>query len=190
MKKLLIAGVLMLLGHISPAMGEDDLTIQKRVNAIEEIGGCGNKCDLRRAQIIGTGNQQKKNLRVAVLTGADFTGATLTNVDLRGADLRGAAFGIPFLNNPPTYLTNVDLRGADMRGVIFNGANFNDVDLRGADLRGAELISFSAFNKVQLDGANFLGADLQRPIQTNQVGFQASFIDYWNKLKNLVRATD
>jgi hypothetical protein len=89
----------------------------------------------------------KRELEMAVCSGAYLRGASL-----RGADLNWAALSGAVLNW--VYLSGASLNWADLRGASLRGADLRGADLRGADLRGADL------SGAHLRGADLRGADL------------------------------
>ncbi|WP_298439936.1 pentapeptide repeat-containing protein [Geobacter sp.] len=93
-----------------------------------------------------------EEVREILRTSRNLRGAVLRGADLAGLDLRGAV------------LVNADLFGANLDGAIADGANLRGVSLemaslRGASLRGVKLEGAGLF-KADLEGADLAGADL------------------------------
>lgn len=119
----------------------------------------------------GMNPEEKIDLTVADLRGADLSEANLSGANLRGADLiranlRGANLYRADLSQ--ANLTMADLIEADLRGACLLkatlSANFSKADLRGANLSRADLngaiLSGANLSEAFLITTNLLGADL------------------------------
>jgi len=92
-----------------------------------------------------------KNLRNAILAGANLEGASLQGANLGGAILAGA------------NLEGASLRRAILGGAILAGANLEGANLEGANLAGANLLDANLYG-AYLAGASLQGANLRRAI--------------------------
>ncbi|MFK7986981.1 MAG: pentapeptide repeat-containing protein [Sandaracinaceae bacterium] len=110
---------------------------------LEEIQAGDVPRDLRGAMLVG-----------AELPGVDFSGCDLTGADLSRADLRGASFV-----------------GADLSAAILHEAKLDRAEFAGACLLGASLehaeATYAGFGKADLRRASLFGATLEN----------ASFVD-------------
>ena len=93
-------------------------------------------------------DQQREDLSVANLRGADLFRADLRGADLSWADLRGA------------NLSWADLRGANLSGTNLSTANLSTANLSGARLTGANLREAN-LREANLSTANVTKADLR-----------------------------
>lgn len=120
----------------------------------------------------GMNPEEKIDLTVADLRGADLSEANLSGANLRGADLiRANLQGANLYRADLTQanLTIADLIGADLRGAcLLNAnlsANFSKADLRGANLSRADLngaiLSGANLSEAFLITTSLLGADLR-----------------------------
>lgn len=91
---------------------------------------------LGRRKVAYESPNQKLNLRMTDLRGAELEGAILQNVDLRMTDLH-----------------NVIFKDADLRGAKMFHASIRNANLDGADLRGAKLGVLWNWTQSQLDSA-------------------------------------
>ncbi|MDM9380623.1 pentapeptide repeat-containing protein [Chlorogloeopsis sp. ULAP01] len=111
---------------------------------------------------------QKLDLRNAVIRQVDLTNAKLQSLDLRGADLtraqlRGADLFESNLENARlcgTILYEANLRSCNLQAANFSGANLNRANLAEANLRSANL-SGASLRAANLSGANLYKANLQ-----------------------------
>jgi uncharacterized protein YjbI with pentapeptide repeats len=119
----------------------------------------------------GMNPEEKIDLTVADLRGADLSEANLSGANLRGADLiRANLQGANLYRADLTQanLTIANLIGADLRGACLLkanlSANFSKADLRGANLSRADLngaiLSGANLSEAFLITTNLLGADL------------------------------
>ncbi|MFQ4146752.1 pentapeptide repeat-containing protein [Chlorogloeopsis sp. ULAP02] len=111
---------------------------------------------------------QKLDLRNAVIRQADLTNAKLQSLDLSGADLtraqlRGSDLFESNLENAKlcgTILYEANLRSCNLQAANFSGANLNRANLAEANLRSANL-SGASLRAANLSGANLYKANLQ-----------------------------
>ena len=119
----------------------------------------------------GMNPEEKIDLTVADLRGADLSEANLSGANLQGADLiRANLQGANLYRADLTQanLTIANLMGADLRGACLLkanlSANFSKADLRGANLSRADLngaiLSGANLSEAFLITTNLLGADL------------------------------
>ena len=76
--------------------------------------------------------------------------------DLRVTDLRGAEFW-------DAHLVKAHLRGANLKGARLAGADLTDADLDGADLRGTDLRNATGLTRKQIESAQQRGRDALLP---------------------------
>ncbi|HEV8194872.1 MAG TPA: pentapeptide repeat-containing protein [Ktedonobacterales bacterium] len=104
---------------------------------------------------------QKFDLRVTDLRGAEFWDAHLEKADFWGAHLEGAQLWGAYLND--AKLVNAHLRGANLKKAIFAGADLTGADLDGADLEGTDLRNATGLTRKQVESAQRRGRDALLP---------------------------
>ena len=101
---------------------------------------------------------QRLNLWMTDLRGAELEGAVFRRADFRFADLHNVVFWKSDLRGALLYganLTDTVLEGADLSGANISGADLSGANLKGADLKGADLSGVRNLTQAQLDSANF-----------------------------------
>ena len=100
---------------------------------------------------------QKFDLRVTDLRGAEFWDAHLEKADFWGAHLEGAQLWGAYLND--AKLVNAHLRGANLKNATLAGADLTGADLDGADLEGTDLRNATGLTRNQVESAQRQGRD-------------------------------
>jgi quinoprotein relay system zinc metallohydrolase 2 len=129
----------------------------------------------------GARNFSGRDLKGAILSGADlnslnFRGATLDGADLSGANLRGAEFQGASLKGANLSGANLDV--AIFRKAVLIGANlsrasahstiFAEADMRGITAEGAVLVC--TLDAADLSGANLRGAKMGADMKNQPMG--------------------
>lgn len=104
---------------------------------------------------------QKFDLRVTDLRGAEFWDSHLEKTDFWDAHLEGAKLWGAYLND--AKLVKAHLRGANLKGARLAGADLTDADLDGADLEGTDLRSATGLTRKQVESAQQRGRDALLP---------------------------
>ena len=113
------------------------------------------------AQWQQTAEDNRADLKWAVLVGADLGGTDLSGADLRGIALSNAELSYADLSGTEmagAYLDDAVLYYADLSGAYLSGADLRYADLRYADLTGAGLY-YADLRGAYLSGANLSGVD-------------------------------
>jgi uncharacterized protein YjbI with pentapeptide repeats len=136
----------------------------------------------RGGDFVPTFNFDGRDLRAAVLDGADLRGASFSGAAMQEAELSLARLDGALLNG--AQLQGARLLWTRLRGASLRGARLNGADLRAAQLWGAQLAAANlegAFlNASQLQGVDFFaaflpGADL-RSAQLQGANFSGAWL--------------